>query len=100
MSEPVSISIKLANRSYKIKVPAEHEEHVRRSMQLISETSTKLKKSFPGRDEQDYMAMTLIDFITTQTDKTTSSTTPISNNETTDAVLISKLKHISQLLDS
>lgn len=100
MSEPVSISIKLANRLYKIKVAPEQEEHVRRSMQLISDTSAKLKKSFPGRDEQDYMAMTLIDFITTQTNKATSDVVPKNSSENTDAELISKLNHISQLLDS
>ena len=100
MNEAVSISIKLANRAYKIKVAPEQEAHVRRAMQLISETSLKLKKSFPGRDEQDYMAMTLIDFITTQTDNKTSSAATVSSNETKDDELLSKLKHISQLLDT
>jgi cell division protein ZapA (FtsZ GTPase activity inhibitor) len=100
MSESVSISIKLANRAYKIKVAQEKEEHVRKAMQLITDTSAKLKKSFPGRDEQDYLAMTLIDFITTQSDVIQSAAAPTGSSQAQDAELILKLKHISQLLDT
>ena len=61
MSEQVSISIKLCNRTYRIKVAAENEAKVRQIMQQIGDKIADLKKNFPGRDDHDYMAMTLID---------------------------------------
>ena len=100
MSEPVSITIKLANRTYKIKVAPEQEEHVRRAMQLISDTSNKLKKSFPGRDEQDYMAMTLIDYITTHSSPSQATPVTATSPNANEAEIILKLKQLSQLFDS
>ena len=64
MSEQVSISIKLCNRVYRIKVAAENEAKVRTIMTGINDKMIELKKNFPGRDDHDYMAMTLIDHIT------------------------------------
>ncbi|HNB82366.1 MAG TPA: hypothetical protein PLP14_09730, partial [Chitinophagaceae bacterium] len=34
------------------------------TIQKIQQTLLQLKQQFPGRDEQDYLAMTLIDSIT------------------------------------
>ena len=64
MSELVSITIKLLNRAYRIKAAAVDEGIVRNTAQAINDKLAELKKAFPGRDEQDYLAMTLIDFIT------------------------------------
>ena len=98
MSESVSISVRLGNRQYKIKVAPDNEESVRKSLLVISDTTTKLKKSFPGRDEQDYLAMTLIDFVTSNSATPTHSTSSPSLDH--DPELIQKLTQISQLLDS
>lgn len=95
MSTSVPITLRLGNRQYKIKVPQHQEETVRRCLQQIQETSQRLKKDFPGRDEQDYLAMTLIDFVT-------SMETPAEVKETGpgDEELIRRLQQLSTLFDS
>ncbi len=43
---------------------ATKEAYIRQTIQKIQQTLLQLKQQFPGRDEQDYLAMTLIDSIT------------------------------------
>jgi len=45
-------------------VDATKEAYIRQTIQKIQQTLLQLKQQFPGRDEQDYLAMTLIDSIT------------------------------------
>lgn len=93
MQDSISILLKLCNRSYKVKVAPENEATVRKTMQELTDKLNDIKKNFPGRDDHDYMAMTLIDFIT-------SAKMP-SNNQTSDSVEISqKLQQLNQLLDA
>lgn len=61
--EPITVNIPLGKRQYKIKIAAEHEARVRDLIEQIQETNKTLRQQFPGRDEQDYLAMTLIDFV-------------------------------------
>lgn len=97
MSESQSISIRLGNRQYKLKVAPENEEAVRQSLVMINEKTNQLKQQFPGRDEQDYLAMTLIDYITSQSNQPHSikSTEAVNNTE-----LHNRLEKISILLDA
>lgn len=92
MPQQVSITIKLLNRAFKIKVAAEHEATVRNTAQLINEKLAELKKTFPGRDEQDYLSMSLIDHITSSKEE------KINLLIETDEV-IQKLEDINNLLD-
>ena len=57
----------------------------------IVENIDKFHQHFPGRDDQDYMAMTLIDFIT-------SSNNNLSQSKN-DQEIVKKIEHINQLLD-
>lgn len=92
MGQDVSINIKICNRNYKLKVAAENEQIVRQSIQKITENIEKFHQNFPGRDDQDYMAMTLIDFITSNENK---------QDQTAEhAAIVKKLEHINHLLDS
>ena len=91
MSQDVSINIKICNRNYKIKVAVENEQIVRDSIHKIVENIDKFHQHFPGRDDQDYMAMTLIDFIT-------SSNNNLSQSKN-DQEIVKKIKHINQLLN-
>ena len=61
--ETISVNIPLGNRQYKIKIAPENEARVRNAIEHIQQTSKSLRQQFPGRDEQDYLAMTLIDFV-------------------------------------
>lgn len=93
MQDSISILLKLCNRSYKVKVAPENEATVRKTMQELTDKLNDIKKNFPGRDDHDYMAMTLIDFIT-------SAKMPL-NNQLADSTEISeKLQQLNQLLDA
>ena len=92
MDNQVSISIKLCNRTYRIKVAATNEAVVRKTAQEINDKLASLKKDFPGRDEQDYLAMSLIDHITS------AQAQPI-NNASSDSEILTKLQAIQNLLD-
>ncbi len=90
MSE-LSIQIKIHTRNYKIKIDASNEAYVRQVATDINNKIASFKKQFPQQDDQDYMAMVLIDFIT-------STKHPIANNSNT-LDLDEQLKKISLLLD-
>ena len=91
MSQDVSINIKICNRNYKIKVAAKNEQIVRDSIHKIVDNIDKFHQQFPGRDDQDYMAMTLIDFITSSENSLTQSKN--------DQEIVHKIEHINHLLD-
>lgn len=94
MSAEVSIHIKICNRNYKLKVAAENEQIVRDSIHKITENINRFHTNFPGRDDQDYMAMTLLDFITSNENKQSQA---IAEEEHT---VIKKLERLNTLLDS
>lgn len=94
MEQQIPITAKLGNRQYRLRVPAEREEQVRQALQRIQDTSARLRKEFPGRDEQDYLAMTLMDFLSADA---AVSATATPSPEPTD--LQQRLQRLSQLLD-
>lgn len=92
MNESVSIIVNLCNRPYRIKVAAENETTVRQTAQKINTILTNLKSTFPGRDDQDYLAMALIDHITSGLANDEKSTLVIDE-------ILPQLKMINNLLD-
>jgi cell division protein ZapA len=94
MSKEVSINIKICNRNYKLKVAAENEEIVRDSIHKITENINRFHANFPGRDDQDYMAMVLLDFITSNENKQSQALTNEEN------AVHKKLTHLNTLLDA
>ena len=89
--EPITVNIPLGKRQYKIKIAPEHEARVRELIEQIQETNKTLRQQFPGRDEQDYLAMTLIDFVS-------KSETPVATDPKATAIHES-LTRIDQLLE-
>lgn len=69
MEEQVVINARVANRNYKIKVNSSNEGFVREQLSLIAEKLHSFKLNFSGRDEQDYMAMVLLEYVTTASSK-------------------------------
>lgn len=92
MQESTVIVATLGNRSYKMKVTPAQEASVRAALDAIKDTTASLRKQFPGRDEQDYLAMTLIDFVSNA--KEMPSSLPSSSSP-----LLDELQHINKLLD-
>ena len=93
MTDAISIQLKLGPRTYKVKVALENESTVRQRVHELNEKINELKRTFPGRDDHDYLAMTLIDHITS------SNTESAAQTKTEDNIL-HQLQSINQLLDS
>lgn len=60
----IPANIVLADRTYRIKIAAGDEEHVRRTIKVINEKILEFKTQFAGQDMQDYVAMVLVWYAT------------------------------------
>jgi cell division protein ZapA len=92
MSEAIPLTLQLCNRPYRMKVDPEKESMIRKIGQDINQKTAELKAQFPGRDEQDYMAMTLLSYITALQQE------PVTTN-TDDTDLIEILQTLHTLID-
>lgn len=63
----IPINIVVADRSYRLKIEAEDEEMVRKTIKTINEKIIEFKTNFAGKDMQDYVSMVLLWFATEQT---------------------------------
>ncbi|HMP91314.1 MAG TPA: cell division protein ZapA [Phnomibacter sp.] len=64
MEALIPITITIADRSFRIKVEAAHEESVRKTARFINEKLLEFKQNFAGKDMQDYVSMVLIWYAT------------------------------------
>lgn len=62
--EPINIVI--GDRTYRIRIDMGNEEIVRKTVKLVNDKILEFKTSFAGKDMQDYIAMVLIWFATSQ----------------------------------
>ncbi len=65
--ELIPVNIVIADRTYRLKLKAEDEEVVRKTVKLINEKIVEFKTAFAGKDIQDYISMVLIWLATEQT---------------------------------
>jgi cell division protein ZapA len=97
MESLIPINILIGDRSYRIKVNPEHEEHVRKTVKTINEKILEYRTAFAGKDMQDYIAMVLIWYATEVT--ATNGTAATATDETTATEALKKLElQIDQLL--
>jgi len=73
---PVKIAI--ADRTYRLKVKAEDEEVLRKTVKIINEKIVEYKTAFAGKDMQDYVSMVLI-WLATEETKTAEHIVDIQN---------------------
>jgi len=80
MESLIPINILIGDRSYRIKVNPEHEEHVRKTVKTINEKILEYRTAFAGKDMQDYISMVLIWYATdvTSTNKKEAGTSDAS----------------------
>jgi cell division protein ZapA (FtsZ GTPase activity inhibitor) len=64
MDTLIPINIVIGDRSYRIKVSPEHEEHVRKTVKIINDKVLEFRTNFAGKDMQDYVSMVLIWYAT------------------------------------
>lgn len=60
----IPVSVLLSGRTYRIRVEAELEEQLRKTVKLINDKVTEFKNAFPGKDMQDYTAMVMLWYAT------------------------------------
>lgn len=94
METLIPVNIVIGDRSYRIKVAPEDEEHVRKTVKTINEKIIEFKTSFAGKDMQDYVAMVLIWYATHITSGNNSITAPED-----EAQLAEALKKLEQQID-
>jgi cell division protein ZapA (FtsZ GTPase activity inhibitor) len=66
--ELIPVNILIGDRNYRLKVKAEDEEKLRKTVKLINEKIIEFKTNFAGKDMQDYVAMVLIWLATEQSE--------------------------------
>lgn len=62
----IPVTLWIAERGYRIRVKPEDEEIIRLAVKLADEKITELRRSFAGRDDQDFIAMCLLMYATDQ----------------------------------
>jgi cell division protein ZapA len=91
MNPSVPITLKICNRQYRIKVEPENEEVVRKIYGGMLEKINTFRELFKGRDDQDIMAMVLIDHLTSSAALPDASQNPTSE-------MLSEIESIHTLL--
>ena len=66
MSELIPANVVIADRSFRLKIEADEEELIRKTVKLVNEKILELKTDFAGKDMQDYVSMALLWFATEQ----------------------------------
>ena len=58
----ITITVWLSGRSYRIRIKPEEESAVRKSVKLADDKVNEMKNHYAGKDDQDFMAMTLLSY--------------------------------------
>lgn len=58
----ISITVWLGGRSYRIRIKMEEESAVRKAIKLADDKITEMKTHYAGKDDQDFVAMTLLSY--------------------------------------
>ena len=62
--ELIPLNITIGDRNFRIKIMADDEEHVRKTLKTINEKIIEFRGQFAGKDMQDYISMVLIWYAT------------------------------------
>jgi cell division protein ZapA (FtsZ GTPase activity inhibitor) len=62
MDEELSINITIAERRYPMKVKRSEEEKIRKAAKVINERILQYQRMYTGRDNQDFLAMSALQF--------------------------------------
>ena len=56
----LSITVWLADRSYRLRIKPEEESAVRKAVKVADEKVNEMRAHYAGKDDQDFMAMSLL----------------------------------------
>ena len=62
--ELIPVTVWLGGRSYRIRIKSEQEEAVRKAVKLAEEKVIEMRTHYAGKDDQDFLAMTLLTYAT------------------------------------
>jgi Cell division protein ZapA len=71
--EPIQITLTLHNRPFKIKVLPQSEEALRNAVKDLNANIDTYKKSYPGRDDFEYLAMSVMTLISAFSENTSNA---------------------------
>ncbi|HLW08427.1 MAG TPA: cell division protein ZapA [Marinilabiliaceae bacterium] len=63
MDNKLSINVKVAERSYPLRVDREDEERIRRAAKLINDKVLQYKQRYSDKDVQDFLAMAALQYV-------------------------------------
>jgi hypothetical protein len=66
MDTLIPINVIVGDRNYRVRVAAEDEEVVRKTVKVINDKLIEFKTEFAGKDMQDYIAMVVLWYATQQ----------------------------------
>ena len=58
----ITITVWLGGRSYRIRIKPEEESAVRKAVKLADGKINEMRTQYAGKDDQDFMAMTLLSY--------------------------------------
>ncbi len=64
MTEKLAIKLKILDRYYPLKIEWEDEEKLREAAKRINDTVAKYQVRYSNKDEQDFLAMAALQFVT------------------------------------
>ena len=64
MQDLITINLPVGDRTYRLKIKAEDEQTVRTMAKKMNDQLNQFKSQYPGKDMQDYLAMSLLSLVT------------------------------------
>jgi cell division protein ZapA len=69
MKDFIPVNVVIGDRTYRIKIEAENEEMIRKISKNLNEQLNSFKAMYAGKDMQDYIAMSLLWFVSESHEK-------------------------------
>ena len=64
MDDKLTIRVNIVDRYYPLKIDRKEEEKIRKAAKKINDTITQYQKLYGDKDEQDFLAMVALQFVT------------------------------------
>jgi cell division protein ZapA len=64
MDDKLTIKVNIVDRYYPLKIERKDEEKIRKAAKKINDTVTQYRKLYANKDEQDFLAMVALQFVT------------------------------------
>lgn len=64
MDDKLTIRVNIVDRYYPLKIDRKEEEKIRKAAKKINDTVTQYQKLYGNKDEQDFLAMVALQFVT------------------------------------